>query len=695
MGIAEIESVYADLTYILDEALVRLRAGESVEEILTRYPKHADALEPLLRTSVRIQGYAAVELPPEVEQWLEIGANEFAAIAEQAQAPYRNTLRRAAHQSPARAAASLDSVLDAALARLNAGESISAITRRYPRQVEALEPLLQASADMRGLAAAPLPDELESWLDTTGKSEFAAITEQMAPRYAKRRLSKTNTRLAQQAIAAVMTAVLVFGVVDVASAQSIPGQPLYTWKIAREDLSIALTTDPVERSRLHLDYTQRRAKDVEALVAQGTTVNPELLQGVIGSLRRHASAAVSDAQQAQQASEVRQAVDQILGQTGDLVEQIAANVEPQEAPAIATIQAEIDRPLTQTVAEAPTTPPTNTNLPSATSSPAATQGSAVAGGAGESPIIASAEVPTTVGPTSPRVDQTSPATDAPAPTPWAPLPPPTSTDVATAETVELPPAPPTNPPINDRPTNSPLQESTPLPPSSPTPTVPPTATPIVGQTEQTAEPLPPTVGPTRTPRATPVPTATLTPTLTPTATLEPTATATLTPTATPTPTTTFTPTPTETEQTIIGLDAISPILECVVAADDGFVAYFGYENRNDFPVAVPIGDDNKFDPGPEDRGQTREFQPGRSSGYPDAAFSVPFNGETLVWKLGERTVTASSSAEQRCIVESTPDPVFDSETPTPSPTPTPEPLSEEPIPTETPAIIETPPGEGL
>jgi uncharacterized repeat protein (TIGR01451 family) len=88
---------------------------------------------------------------------------------------------------------------------------------------------------------------------------------------------------------------------------------------------------------------------------------------------------------------------------------------------------------------------------------------------------------------------------------------------------------------------------------------------------------------------------------------------------------------------------VVPILECVDRRSDGaYRAHFGYLNRGNDAVTMPIGVGNAFTPAPEDRGQPRLFQPGRA---PDV-FQVGFRG-TLVWTLGDRTSTASSSSE-RC-----------------------------------------------
>src|SRR5262245_10071270 len=74
---------------------------------------------------------------------------------------------------------------------------------------------------------------------------------------------------------------------------------------------------------------------------------------------------------------------------------------------------------------------------------------------------------------------------------------------------------------------------------------------------------------------------------------------------------------------------LEPVLECVEdVSDDEVVAFFGYQNRSSQLVTIPIGDSNRFAPGPADQAQPVDFQPGRHRNV----LSVPFsrNGE-LAW----------------------------------------------------------------
>ncbi len=98
------------------------------------------------------------------------------------------------------------------------------------------------------------------------------------------------------------------------------------------------------------------------------------------------------------------------------------------------------------------------------------------------------------------------------------------------------------------------------------------------------------------------------------------------------------------------LKKISPVLECVAPIQDGgYRAFFGYNNPNDVSVEIPIGPGNKFNRNPQDQGQPTTFEPGRTPFFPNAHFSVDFDGSPLVWTLNGKTATASDNPAQRCV----------------------------------------------
>src|SRR6188508_328576 len=78
----------------------------------------------------------------------------------------------------------LPDALDQALARLHSGESVEGCLDAFPQYAATLEPLLRVGNQLRASAAEPLSLELENWLPA-GARDFAAIAEQMVPKYTK------------------------------------------------------------------------------------------------------------------------------------------------------------------------------------------------------------------------------------------------------------------------------------------------------------------------------------------------------------------------------------------------------------------------------------------------------------------------------------------------------------------------------
>lgn len=76
---------------------------------------------------------------------------------------------------------------------------------------------------------------------------------------------------------------------------------------------------------------------------------------------------------------------------------------------------------------------------------------------------------------------------------------------------------------------------------------------------------------------------------------------------------------------------VAPLLNCVMRnANGSYTAWFGYDNTTGAPLTIPVGANNYFTPGTQNRGQATVFQPGRVNN----AFSVTFaaNGSNLgVW----------------------------------------------------------------
>ena len=69
-------------------------------------------------------------------------------------------------------------------------------------------------------------------------------------------------------------------------------------------------------------------------------------------------------------------------------------------------------------------------------------------------------------------------------------------------------------------------------------------------------------------------------------------------------------------------------------ADGSRVLVFGYFNRNyEERLDIPVGPDNRFDPGPADRGQPTHFLPRRQTGVFGVRVPADFGDRRLTWIL--------------------------------------------------------------
>jgi hypothetical protein len=81
--------------------------------------------------------------------------------------------------------------------------------------------------------------------------------------------------------------------------------------------------------------------------------------------------------------------------------------------------------------------------------------------------------------------------------------------------------------------------------------------------------------------------------------------------------------------------SISPAFEGWTRNDDGsYNLFFGYMNRNwEEQPDIPVGPNNHFSPGPQDRGQPTHFLPRRNRLMFEVHVPADFEGQELVWTV--------------------------------------------------------------
>jgi RHS repeat-associated protein len=95
------------------------------------------------------------------------------------------------------------------------------------------------------------------------------------------------------------------------------------------------------------------------------------------------------------------------------------------------------------------------------------------------------------------------------------------------------------------------------------------------------------------------------------------------------------------------VSSITPNFECIAYDDNGDRhAIFSYSNSSDQRVVAGIDGRNVMSPAPAGRGQPGSFGAGPSVHV--GAFAVPMPESTLVWRIGFRWATATSTSDRVC-----------------------------------------------
>ncbi len=157
-------------------------------------------------------------------------------------------------------------LLDECLQRLEAGESLEAVVASYPAQAEALRPLLLGAraAHYAGHNLPPVSGQMRS------RAQFleAAAAQTEKPR---RWQLFSLPRFANALLLALMVILTGLFASTLASARSLPGQPLYGVKRSVERVQLDLTSGALNRLILSDAFDLRRAEEVRQLIAAGRT----------------------------------------------------------------------------------------------------------------------------------------------------------------------------------------------------------------------------------------------------------------------------------------------------------------------------------------------------------------------------------------------------------------------------------------
>jgi len=161
-----------------------------------------------------------------------------------------------------------DNILNECLERLLTGqETVEQCLQRYPEFAAELEPLLRTAVMMNKAA------------DVKPSAEFRARARyQMQLKMAQEKAPQRITRTVPQWAIAVCTIMLVFvlgGGTVLAAANTMPGNPLYTVKLATENIQVKLAGSEARKAELYLAMTNERVTEMTWMVNNSKTQNLE------------------------------------------------------------------------------------------------------------------------------------------------------------------------------------------------------------------------------------------------------------------------------------------------------------------------------------------------------------------------------------------------------------------------------------
>lgn len=205
-------------------------------------------------------------------------------------------------KSTARNQDELGKILDSCLELISNGSAtVESVLERYPQYQEQLKPPLEAAMWLQSRKEVfnPRPGfvqlsqrRLVNRFRNQGSEASVGVTISRIPAFFQER------RIAVQYSALLtLTAVLLFvgyRSTDFLVQRSIPGDPLYEAKVTQEELRVSLASNEEEKTRLRIDYAQRRVIEMQELVIVGRTELIELtLQNFEYQLSQAASGILS------------------------------------------------------------------------------------------------------------------------------------------------------------------------------------------------------------------------------------------------------------------------------------------------------------------------------------------------------------------------------------------------------------------
>ena len=164
------------------------------------------------------------------------------------------------------------SLFQECLQLIHSGASLEDVLAQYPQEAEELRPLL-----VTALLAQKAAQQLQPPAPAQSRSLGRFLSEaQQARQNPRRKPWFSAMRLVYSLAILLVVLFIATGSAVAVSAHALPGQPLYSVKLATENTRLMLATNPRQRLDLEQSFDQERAVEVEQLIRLSRSVSATL-----------------------------------------------------------------------------------------------------------------------------------------------------------------------------------------------------------------------------------------------------------------------------------------------------------------------------------------------------------------------------------------------------------------------------------
>ncbi|MFC1978837.1 DUF5667 domain-containing protein [Chloroflexota bacterium] len=161
----------------------------------------------------------------------------------------------------------IEEALNDCIERMTAGESLDSCLSRYPDLADELKPLLELSHAVTEISLSVKP---RAEFKVAARYRFHDTLAQKESKSAKTAPAPRRWHFKWATVAVAMLVIFVVGGgMGVASANSMPGDPLYRVKTLTERIRMGLTFGSENKARLHLDFAEERSEEIQTLIDGG------------------------------------------------------------------------------------------------------------------------------------------------------------------------------------------------------------------------------------------------------------------------------------------------------------------------------------------------------------------------------------------------------------------------------------------